>query len=130
MCIFIYANLLDDYLMDAFFKVLADETRLRCLVLIFSNEELCVCELMYALALPQSKISRHLSIIRLNGLIKQRREGQWILYSANHGLSMFKQGIIEQCITECNNIQPFLTDQKRLLHMTNRPLIMRESGNV
>ncbi|WP_219013294.1 ArsR family transcriptional regulator, partial [Shewanella algae] len=41
-----------------FFKALADETRLRSLLLILQQGELCVCELTEALALSQPKISR------------------------------------------------------------------------
>lgn len=77
--------------MNDFFKVLADETRLRCLALIYENHELCVCELIHALELPQSKISRHLSLIKLNKLIIDRREGQWVLYSTNSDISKFKK---------------------------------------
>ncbi|MDH4223684.1 MAG: metalloregulator ArsR/SmtB family transcription factor, partial [candidate division Zixibacteria bacterium] len=61
-------------------KALGDETRLRILKLLM-NRELCVCELEAALNLPQSKISRHLMVLRSNGLVNDRRKGQWIFYS-------------------------------------------------
>jgi ArsR family transcriptional regulator len=51
--------------MNDFFNVLSDETRLRCLALICKNKVLCVCELEYALNLGQSKISRHLNILKV-----------------------------------------------------------------
>ncbi|MEO9274926.1 metalloregulator ArsR/SmtB family transcription factor [Marinomonas sp. 5E14-1] len=51
-----------------FFKALADDTRLRCLLLIKQFTELCVCELMEALNETQPKISRHLAQLRKNGL--------------------------------------------------------------
>lgn len=82
--------------MNEFFKVLADETRLRCLALIYENNELCVCELIHALELPQSKISRHLSLIKLNNLIVDRREGQWGFYSPCPNVSKFKKNIIKK----------------------------------
>ena len=44
-----------------FFKALADETRLKSLLLILQEQELCVCELVAALADSQPKISRHLA---------------------------------------------------------------------
>ena len=40
-----------------FYKCLSDETRLRCILLIFKQEELCVCELTEALNEIQPKIS-------------------------------------------------------------------------
>jgi ArsR family transcriptional regulator len=109
--------------MNNFFKVLADGTRLRCLALIFDNQEVCVCELIHALKLPQSKISRHLSIIKLNNLIDHRREGQWILYSVHPKLSTFKKNIIKMSIRELKNSSPFREDKARLLNMINRPVI-------
>jgi ArsR family transcriptional regulator, arsenate/arsenite/antimonite-responsive transcriptional repressor len=61
------------------FKALADETRLRIVVLL-SHGELCVCHLEEALALPQPNISRHLAILRSAGVVESRREGSWIYY--------------------------------------------------
>lgn len=63
-----------------FFKCLGDETRLVSLLLIDQQGELCVCELMTALALPQPTISRHLATLRKLGLLLDRRQGQWVYY--------------------------------------------------
>ena len=46
---------------DSFFRMLANSTRLRCLMLMQAEGELCVCELTHALNLSQPKISRHLA---------------------------------------------------------------------
>ncbi len=113
--------------MNDFFKVLADETRLRCIALIFNNKEICVCELMHALTLPQSKISRHLSIIRLNRLIKQRRLGQWVLYSIDPNMADFKKNIIAISINELKNSLPYKDDKNKLNNMKNRPSIVQSS---
>ena len=108
--------------MNDFFKVLADETRLRCLTLIYEHHELCVCEIMHALALPQSKISRHLALIKLNHLVVDRREGQWVFYSVAPNIAKFKMDIIDMSIEELKNTPPFNQDRKRLIAMVNRPL--------
>jgi ArsR family transcriptional regulator, arsenate/arsenite/antimonite-responsive transcriptional repressor len=63
-----------------FFKVLADEARLKILWLLFSNDELCVCDIMAALKITQSKASRHLSTMRNAGLVQGRKEGLWSYY--------------------------------------------------
>ncbi|MEE4252783.1 MAG: metalloregulator ArsR/SmtB family transcription factor [Desulfuromusa sp.] len=63
-----------------FFKALADETRLRILALL-SNGELCVCDLMAALDLPQSTVSRHLATLLNANLVNDRRQGVWMYYS-------------------------------------------------
>jgi ArsR family transcriptional regulator len=62
------------------FKALSDGTRLRIMVLL-SEKELCVCQIMWALDLDQAKISRHLTVLRNAGLVKDRRDGLWIYYS-------------------------------------------------
>ena len=61
------------------FKALADETRLRILSLLRQGE-LCVCDLMAVLQLPQSTISRHLAVLRNAGWVIDRRQGIWMYY--------------------------------------------------
>lgn len=65
--------------MEALFKALADETRLRILGLLLSGE-ICVCDIHESLNIPQSKTSRHLAYLRRSGLVETRREGLWIHY--------------------------------------------------
>ena len=60
-------------------KALSDETRLRMLMLI-EEQELCVCEVMQILDMHQSRVSRHLNILRDAGLAKTRRQGTWMFY--------------------------------------------------
>jgi len=62
-----------------FFKALSEEPRLRILALLL-NGELCVCDLMAVLQLPQSTISRHLAYLRNTGWVKGRRRGVWMYY--------------------------------------------------
>ena len=63
------------------YKALADETRLRILGLLLSEGELCVCDIIASIRLPQSTISRHLAHLRKAGLVNDRRCGLWIYYS-------------------------------------------------
>jgi ArsR family transcriptional regulator len=65
--------------MEAFFKALADATRLRILGLLLTGE-VCVCHIHESLRIPQSKASRHLAYLRNSGLVETRREGLWIYY--------------------------------------------------
>lgn len=67
------------YLVRAF-KVLSDETRLRILNLLLERE-CCVCEVMQALDISQSRASRNLGILKDAGFIKSRRDGLWVVYS-------------------------------------------------
>jgi ubiquinone/menaquinone biosynthesis C-methylase UbiE len=61
------------------FKTLADSTRVRILALL-EREELAVQELMDVLAMAQSRVSRHLGILREAGLLRDRREGTYVFY--------------------------------------------------
>ena len=61
------------------FKALSDETRLRILALL-RDGELCVCDLMAILELPQSTVSRHLAYLRNAGWVEDRRQGMWMYY--------------------------------------------------
>ena len=65
----------------AYFKALADETRLR-LVHILQSCELSVNELVSILGMGQSRVSRHLKILSSSGLLQSRRDGLWVFYSA------------------------------------------------
>lgn len=61
------------------FKTLADPTRVRILRLL-EQEELIVGELMEILSMAQSRVSRHLAILREAGLLSDRREGTFVAY--------------------------------------------------
>ena len=65
-------------------KVFAEETRLRILR-VLAAQELCVSELVEALEVPQSSISRHLTALKQAGLVRDRREGAWIYYRVASG---------------------------------------------
>jgi ArsR family transcriptional regulator len=61
------------------FKTLADPTRVRILALL-EREELAVQELMGVLGMAQSRVSRHLAILREAGLLRDRRDGTFVYY--------------------------------------------------
>lgn len=62
------------------FKALSDETRLRILNLVLVRE-CCVCEVMQALHISQTRASRNLSALYDAGFLKLRKDGLWSLYS-------------------------------------------------
>ncbi len=61
-------------------KALSDETRLRILNLLLERE-CCVCEVMQALDISQTRASRNLNVLYQAGFFKLRRDGLWSLYS-------------------------------------------------
>lgn len=60
-------------------KALSDPTRLRILRLL-DHGELCVCNVMAALGLPQSRVSRHLAYLDNSGWVSGKRKGKWVYY--------------------------------------------------
>jgi len=69
------------------FKALSDETKLRILKILQERDELCVCEIMQALNISQSRASRNLGILKNAGFVIDRRDGLWIHHSLNKNLS-------------------------------------------
>jgi len=61
-------------------RALSDETRLRILNVLLERE-CCVCEVMQALEISQSRASRNLGILFNAGFLRTRRDGPWVLYS-------------------------------------------------
>lgn len=76
------------------FQSLDDPTRLRILALLLEEEELCVCDLVGVLQLPQSTVSRQLSLLKNAGWLKDRRAGLWTHYSINRSLAPIQQFLV------------------------------------
>jgi len=103
------------------FKALSDETRLRVFNLfIKSGKNLCVCELMDALQLPQYSISKALTVLRSADFFTTEKEGTWVYYTLtkddplNKNLFNFLKNYLSNEI--------FLEDESRL----NNRLKLRE----
>lgn len=97
-----------------FFKSLADETRLRCVAVLQRRGELCVCELTQALQMSQPKISRHLALLRSNGLLLDRRQGIWIYYRINPDLPTWAHSVIRHAVDGVVDRTEFQQDWERL----------------
>ncbi len=103
------------------FKALSDPTRLRCISLLVSHDELCVCELTHALALPQPKVSHHLAALRKAGLVSDRKEGLWTYYRLNSEMPEWVTEVIGTTAEGIKNEPPFVADALALAEMPNRP---------
>lgn len=98
----------------AFYKCLAEETRLKVILLISLKGELCVCDLVAALALSQPKVSRHLAELRKCGLLLDERRGKWVYYQLNQSLPQWARTVLEQ--TAHNTPQFLSTSLSQLEH--------------
>lgn len=106
------------------FKCLADDTRLKTVLLIQSQDELCVCELTTALETSQPKVSRHLAQLRDCGILTTRRKGQWVYYSINDALPAWAKTVIAATAENNGNYTAHCCDQLR--RMGDRPQRDRE----
>jgi len=65
---------------------LAEPTRLEAMRLLDDGSEHCVCELMAKLDATQSRMSRHMKVLKQAGLVTDRRDAQWVRYRRNPAL--------------------------------------------
>jgi ArsR family transcriptional regulator len=87
--------------LDALFKGFADPTRLRVLNLLVAGE-LCVCDIVEILALPQPAVSRHLAYLRRAGLVEATREWKFAHYrlaEPRHAVHRNMMNCVRSCFT-------------------------------
>ena len=88
--------------MDIFLKsigALNDETRVKILKFINTYGKCCVCDLENSFEMIQSRLSRHLKILKEAGFLKLEREGRWAYYSIRSPLDEFRQSAIKEIET-------------------------------
>ena len=96
------------------FKTLSDETRVRILKLLLERE-CCVCEVMQALDISQSRASRNLGILQDAGFIKARRDGLWVVYSIDEkGMASYAETLVELLRKSLNRDETISLDRERL----------------
>jgi ArsR family transcriptional regulator len=96
------------------FKVLSDESRLRALNLVM-QQECCVCEMMQALNISQSKASRDLSALYDAGFLKVRKEGLWSYYSLDtEEMTEYHTSLVDIIKKALRDDKTALQDKERL----------------
>ena len=76
------------------FNSLEDENRLRILALLLEVRELCVCDIIAVLQMPQSTVSRQLSTLKKTGWLNDRKEALWVYYSISSHLPPLQQSLL------------------------------------
>jgi len=96
------------------YKVLSDESRLRVLNLLLERA-CCVCEVMQALDISQSKASRGLSALYDADILKLHKDGLWSLYSIDwDGMEKNLKAIVEASTRSFEGNKIMTTDRERL----------------
>ena len=96
------------------FKALSDETRLR-IVNVLLDKECCVCEVMQALDISQTRASRNLNLLLDAGILTLRKDGTWSMYSIDQkGLTNHLPHLVEAVGIALVDSQTAAEDRKRL----------------
>lgn len=97
--------------MTGIFKAIADETRLRIiLILLRADKELCICDLMDILELPQYTISRHMKELKNAGLASGKRRGKFVYYRQTFKNEPFFKKLKEAL----NSLEIYVQDNMKL----------------
>lgn len=85
--------------LDALFRGFADPTRIRILNLLVAGE-MCVCDLVEILELPQPTVSRHLAYLRGAGLVAVTRESNFAHYRLTEAANQVHRNLLD-CVRGC-----------------------------
>ncbi|MFC2013093.1 ArsR/SmtB family transcription factor [Chloroflexota bacterium] len=96
------------------FKALSGETRLRILNILLERE-CCVCEVMQALDISQTRASRNLAALLDAGFLKLRKDGLWSLYSIDReDMKGYLNDLVQAVIKALEDNPAVVLDQERL----------------
>ena len=96
--------------LDAVFKGFADPTRIRILNVLAAGE-LCVCDVVELLRVPQPAVSRHLAYLRRMGLVEATREWKYAHYRLAEPAHTVHRSLI-QCVRACFRGIPSLDKER------------------
>jgi ArsR family transcriptional regulator len=95
-------------------KALSDPIRLRIILLLQAEGELCVCDLMAVLKLPQSTVSRHLAYLKRSCWVDIRREGVWMHYTLSRESCDICSELLQSLKQHAGNLPEAATDRSIL----------------
>lgn len=91
--------------MQEILTAISDPTRRAALNLIWDGGEHCVCELMATLDASQSRMSRHMKVLREAGLVIDRRDAQWVRFRRNPDLAPDFVAVIDAVLAAERNFE-------------------------
>jgi len=112
------------------YQCFCDRTRLRILHLL-TRSPLCVCHFQDILDEPQVKVSKHLAYLRSRGMVRAKRDQNWIIYSLPEPRSDELERNLK-CLQDCVQTDPvFKRDLEKLSKLVKtccepRGVIMRD----
>jgi ArsR family transcriptional regulator len=104
-------------------KALSDPIRLRIILLLQSEGELCVCDLMAVLKLPQSTVSRHLAYLKRSCWVDTRRQGLWMYYTLSRESCNICKDLLLSLKQHAASLPDAVTDRAALSEfLKNKPV--------
>lgn len=88
--------------MDDFLKIVSalnDDTRVKLIKFLNIHGKCCVCDLESSFEMIQSRLSRHLKILKEAGFLDVQRVGRWAYYSVNPSLDEYRKSSIKKIMT-------------------------------
>jgi ArsR family transcriptional regulator, arsenate/arsenite/antimonite-responsive transcriptional repressor len=112
------------------FKALSDETRLRILN-ILHERDCCVCEVMHALDISQTRASRNLNALYQAGFLNVKRDGLWVVYSIDKdSLKEYYHELIEIIVSSLKGNSISNLDRERLKTATRTGIVCCTTTSV
>jgi ArsR family transcriptional regulator len=103
-------------------KALSDPVRLRIIMLLQAEGELCVCDLMAVLGLPQSTVSRHLAYLKRGCWVDTRRQGVWMHYTLSRKNCLICKELLLILKLHAGDLPEVVADRTALsVFMKNKP---------
>lgn len=105
-------------------KALSDENRIRILMALQANDELCVCNINELLELAPSTVSKHLFLLKNARLVKARKDGRWMYYRLNRDqeASEMVAQALEWVIHSVSDEPMIKADREKLEHVLSMQL--------
>lgn len=95
-------------------KALSDPIRLRIILLLQAEGELCVCDLISVLNLPQSTVSRHLAYLKRSCWVDARRQGLWMYYTLSRESCTICKELLRLLQQHASNLPEAASDRTAL----------------
>ena len=93
---------------------------LRRILVLLERHDLCVCELVNALGLPQPTVSRHLMVMRDAGIVEQWKEGRFSFYRVDAGLPAWARQMLDALRDGSFRELPYRDDRRKLTLIAER----------
>lgn len=95
-------NMTSEQNIDDFLKIsgaVNDESRVKILAFLSRHSQkqdmFCVCDLQEALKMNQSRLSRHLKILKDAGFLELQRKGVWAYYGIKKDINVLQKHLLE-----------------------------------